>query len=146
MVLFVALTSGCDSFGAPGPNMVPGDQNAGCDINVQNVHQSKGTPRSMDAKATMSCSTTVTNAVLNMKIEQKSGNSWMVIETNSGYTDQKNPHIGSLAAYETVTRQVEHECRNGTYRAAARGSAVLNGVPSGIKEWKYGNTSTITCR
>jgi hypothetical protein len=132
LVLVTGTTSACMELGAAWPNHVPGGQNADCTVQVQNAHQSKNTPNSIDAKATISCTAAVTDVLLAIKLEQKSGSSWMVVARNDNYDGGKSPKIGSLTAGQSALRQVEYDCRDGVYRAAARGSAVLDGVPSSI--------------
>ncbi len=116
---------------------------ASCDINVQNPHQSSGSPRYMDAKATITCSATVTNVSATIKLQKKNGSSWVDVAGSEG-TNTKS----SLAANAKLVVMTggNLRCVNGTYRAAGKGSATYQGKSNGSAVWQYGSETSVVCK
>jgi hypothetical protein len=99
----------------------------------------------MGGKAIMTCDVTVTDARLEVRVEQKRGSSWTPIADNTTSAGKFGPFIGALGAGQGETRQAFAACAAGTYRTAARGSATLDGMPSKSTAWEYSPTSTDPC-
>ena len=138
-------------------NCTAADKNGGCyvtdlseSVNVQNVHvsigeQKKGNASAIDGKATLQCGIAATDAILDVQLEKKIDGNWQVVATNSGESGKKSPTIGALSAKTPAVRQVDYPCEDGVYRIAAKASAIMDGVPSKMNDWKYGNESDISC-
>jgi len=99
----------------------------------------------MGGKAVMTCDVAVTDARLEVRLEQKRGSSWALIADNTKSAGKLAPFIGALAANQGATRQAFAACAAGTYRTAARGSAALDGTPSKSTAWEYSPASTDPC-
>lgn len=127
------------------PGYVPGPAGGDCEITPNDVHQSKGTPGQMGGKTTIECNTTVTDAQLEVQLQEFRDNSWLAIADNSTSAGKYGPRIGTLPAGKIATRQVFAPCQTGTYRLAARGRAQLNGIPSEIPTWEYSSETTDPC-
>ena len=127
------------------PGYVPGPQGGDCSIKASDVHESRGTPGQMGGKATIECNAPVTDAQLEVQLQEFRDNSWLTIGDNLKSAGKYGPHIGTLPAGKTATRQVFVPCQTGTYRLAARGRAQLNGIPSGSRTWEYSSETTDPC-
>jgi hypothetical protein len=139
LAVTLSMVAGCQEGFTTGPG------NGRCSIRPDLVHASRGKQGEMGGKATMKCDVAVTDALLEVRLEQKRGSSWALIADNTKLAGKFSPFIGALAAGQGDTRQAFVACAAGTYRIAARGSAALDGVPSKSSAWEYGPTSTDPC-
>jgi len=90
----------------------------------------------------VNCTATVNNAMMTIKMQRLSGGRW--VDVGGGERTTNHSTMAANASYQFNTHNVR--CVNGTYRAAARGSATLIGNPLASTDWQYGNSASIRCR
>lgn len=134
LVLATSLLSGC-ALAVGGTT---------CDMNVQNPHQSSGSPRYMDAKLTFTCNGAVKNAYLSIKMQKRLGNGAWVDVPNSQNS------LGPFELGAGTTRELMTGgnllCADGTYRAAGKGKGTNARGQSTSMDWYYGDPVSVTCR
>jgi hypothetical protein len=112
-----ALASGCSA--SIGKNL--------CDLNIQNPHQSSGSPRYMDAKITFTCNAVVTNATVKIKMQKRTASGTWVDVPNSTNTLSKN----TIQKGQKITLMTGGSllCSAGTYLAVGAERAHLRASP-----------------
>jgi hypothetical protein len=115
-----------------------------CNLNVQNPHQSNGSPRYMDAKLTFSCDGLVRDALVKIKLQKQSGSGQWVDVPRSTNTDSRSQlDAGRVVKLMTAGNLL---CSVGTYRALGWGRGTnAQGVRDESKEWYPGNVVKVTC-
>lgn len=96
----------------------------------------------MNAKATVKCTAVVNSAAMTIKMQKSSGGKWVDVAGTQRTTNYAT--MSANTSYQFNTTDVA--CVNGTYRAAAKGSAKLSGNQSASADWQYGNSAAITCK
>lgn len=114
-----------------------------CDINIQNPHQSHGTPTAMDAKATIRCTVVVTAVSVTIKMQRKSS-SGVWADVPGTINTRETASLAANSNFVVTTRP--RGCVAGTYRAAGRGNATYKGVANASAVWQYGNAAKVVCK
>lgn len=138
-IVALALASTVALSGAlTGCTALPG---VSCNFTVENPHRSSGSSAYMDAKARVTCTGTVQSLTGEIKMEKLSGTTWSTVSWTPNSRTITNPVPGTQYTIQTGNKL----CSSGTYRAAARGSGVKDGVSSGSSAWQYSQTVKIAC-
>jgi hypothetical protein len=112
-----------------------------CNFTVENSHKSSGSPQYMDGKARISCTGTVQSLTGEIKMQRKSGTSWVTVSGSPNSRTVTDP----VSNKEYTLQTGSTKCVNGTYRTAARGSGIKDGVSSGSSDWEYSGAAAISC-
>lgn len=112
-----------------------------CNFTVDNPHQSSGSSAYMDAKARVTCTGVVQSLTGEIKMERLLGTTWSTVSGTPNSRTITNPVVGAQYTIQTGNKL----CAAGTYRAAARGSGVKDGVSSASSAWQYSQTVNVTC-
>lgn len=116
--------------------------NTRCNLNVQNPHQSRGTPRYMDSKLTFTCDRVVHAVSITIKMQRRAGGSWIEVPNSS-----RTISIDNLLANTPLKVMTGGNllCTVGTFRTAGRGTATnAQGLRDSL-DWYYGDPVSVTC-
>lgn len=89
-----------------------------CEGKAHNVHQSSGTPSSMDGKATGTCTAAVSVSGY-VEIQQKTSSGW--------HSVKRSPISLVTTPNKKFTRQAATKCRKGTFRTYSYVVGTYNG-------------------
>jgi hypothetical protein len=122
------------------------DANGVCTFNVQNPHESSGMKKKglygyVDAKASVSCTLSLTTLSATIKMQQKVSGKWVDVAGTSHSQTWSNTTADKK--YTVMTGEMK-KCK-GEFRAAARGSGVYKGSESASIAWQYGGSVTNPC-
>jgi len=137
MLLLALLAGGGSGCGA----LAPSSGSGSCRISAENPHQSSGSSAFIVGKARIRCDIAVDSAVLKVRIERLVNRKWTLFAENAGDGQPYSPVVPD----RKYTSQATNLCRSGTFRTAARGWGILNGVRSDSAEWTYSRTVTDPC-
>lgn len=110
----------------------------GCDLkSVDNVHESRGTPGSMDGKAKVSCNGALSNLTFEMHGQKLVSGAFVTKYTNSvKYAPAK--------ASKVYTGMWVAPCQSGTWRTKMRTKGTYKGQVD-VSDWKYSNETKNPC-
>jgi hypothetical protein len=107
-------------------------------VNVNNPHQSKGTPTDIVGKARISCTVAADSITLVVELQREQSGGWTSYPAVTRL-------VAPVTLGKTYTAQAFTTCIHGTFRTAARGQGVLHGVTSGSAAWQYSQAVTDPC-
>lgn len=113
-----------------------------CEMNVQNPHQSKGSPQYMDSKMSFLCNGPVNQVNLAIKMEKYVGSQWVLVPTSPA-----TRFVGSNPSRTVIKIQTGGNlpCVNGTYRTVGKGSATNSDGLSDSTDWYAADPVEVTC-
>ncbi|WP_281875887.1 hypothetical protein [Nocardia sputorum] len=113
-----------------------------CEVNVHNVHQSKGSPGLMDVKGTLICQGDVERADVFIYYVKVDGAEWVRIESSIAQRTVYSPTAGKKY---TVMSQNGTPCVPGEYIGVAEGYLTVDGKTTKNYQNGFGPRSTVTC-
>ncbi|MFF0490486.1 hypothetical protein ACFYTQ_15820 [Nocardia sp. NPDC004068] len=124
------------------PGQASADPGGSCDVQVHNVHQSKGSPQLMDVKGTMICQGTIDRADVIIYFAKIDGDKVTQVDSSIAQRTVQSPETGKKY---TVMSAQGTPCVPGDYIGIAEGYITVGG-----RTWKnyqngYGPLSSVKC-
>ncbi|MBF6224945.1 hypothetical protein IU470_07460 [Nocardia abscessus] len=113
-----------------------------CEVQVHNVHQSKGSPGLMDVKGTLTCQGAVERADVFIYYVDVAGSEWVRVESSIAQRTVFSPSPGKKY---TVMSQNGTPCVAGVYIGVAEGYITVDGKTTKNYQNGFGPRSTVSC-
>lgn len=159
VALVLSLADGCEKGqgGSPPEKRPPQFEEAEiesmCSVNVfaaipHNPHQSKNSPEFMVGKAWLTCTDSVTNAFIEVKIQRKvDAGRWI---DHTAMTRKCGPFAMTAAAPKQTCQHESLPCPknypDSMFRTAARAEGVHEGKAAGMTPWKTSGEVRVPCK